>query len=200
MVGLVWYVSYGSNLHAGRFGCYLSGGTPPGAARAYPGCRDTAPPRADRPWELPGGVYFTTHSPVWDGGRAFYDPSLPGVAAGRAYLVTVGQFSDVAAQEMYREPGEDLDLLTVLATGRAELGPGRYETLVLVGEADGCPALTFTAPWRADEVRHTSPSAAYLRMLAGGLRETWSWTPERVAAHLAGTTPFWTAGEIAALL
>ncbi|GAA2696751.1 MULTISPECIES: histone deacetylase [Actinosynnema] len=200
MVGLVWYVSYGSNLHAGRFDCYLSGGTPPGATRCYPGCRDRTPPRAVRPWELPGGVYFTTHSPVWDGGRAFYDPSLPGVAVGRAYLVTTGQFSDVAAQEMYRAPGEDLDLSGVLATGRAELGPGRYETLVKVGEADGRPALTFTAPWRADEVRHTRPSAAYLRMLAGGLRETLAWQPEQAAAHLASTTPFWTAGEILGLL
>ncbi|MEU4746046.1 histone deacetylase, partial [Actinosynnema sp. NPDC023658] len=123
----VWYVSYGSNMHAARFACYLGGGTPVGAARGYPGCRDAAPPLDSRAWEVPGGIYFATHSPVWLGGRAFYDPDLPGTAAVRAYLVTTAQFSDVAAQEMYRDPGVDLDLTAVPAGGRHALGPGRYE-------------------------------------------------------------------------
>ena len=36
----VWYVAYGSNLRAARFGCYLAGGRPDGACRTYDGCRD----------------------------------------------------------------------------------------------------------------------------------------------------------------
>lgn len=49
-----------------------------------------------------------------------YDPLLPGEAAARAYLMTAGQFADVAAQEMYRKPGVDLDVLAdVVARGRA---------------------------------------------------------------------------------
>ncbi|MFE2756192.1 histone deacetylase [Actinosynnema sp. NPDC059335] len=200
MPRLVWYVAYGSNLHAERFGCYLAGGTPVGATRGYPGCRDTSPPLATRAVEIPGGIYFATESPVWLGGRAFYDPDLPGTAAARAYLVTAAQFADVAAQEMYRDPGADLDLTVVLADGRHVLGPGRYETLLRLGEHDGHPALTFTAPWSAADVAHTKPSAGYLTMLATGLVEAHGWPVDRVADHLARRTPFWTAADIAALL
>jgi hypothetical protein len=196
----VWYVAYGSNMHADRFARYLAGGTPVGARRGYPGCRDTTPPAATRPLTVPGGVYFAGESPVWSGGRAFYDPDLPGTAAARAYLVTPGQFSDVAAQEMYREPGVDLDLSEVSARGRHVLGEGRYETLLHLGEHDGHPALTFTAPWSAHEVEHTKPSGPYLEVLGAGLAEAHGWEVDRIAAYLAAATPFWTADEVARLL
>jgi hypothetical protein len=197
---LVWYVSYGSNMHADRFACYLGGGTPVGAARGYPGCRDGSPPVDTRAWEVAGGIYFATESPVWLGGRAFYDAELPGTTAVRAYLVTTAQFADVAAQEMYREPGVDLDLDVVPANGRHALGPGRYETLLHLGEHDGRPALTFTAPWSAADVEHTAPSAAYLKMLAAGLSEAHHWTAARIADYLARRTPFWTAADVEALV
>ncbi|MGW8332136.1 hypothetical protein ACWGLE_30040, partial [Streptomyces sp. NPDC055897] len=38
--GLVWYASYGSNMHLDRLAHYIEGGRPAGAARSYPGCRD----------------------------------------------------------------------------------------------------------------------------------------------------------------
>lgn len=200
---LVWYVSYGSNMNAARFGCYLTGGTPDGALRGFPGCRDRRPPREARGHELPGGIYFATESQVWGGGRAFYDPALPGTASARAYLITVGQFSDVAAQEMYREPGEDLDLAEVLATGRVRLGPGRYETLLHTGDLDGHPVLTFTAPWSAGDVDPIAPSANYLRMLASGLCAAHGWDLARAAAYLAGSpgaAGAWTVEDILAAL
>ncbi|HVV11906.1 histone deacetylase [Amycolatopsis sp.] len=200
---MLWYVSYGSNMHAGRLRYYLDGGAPPGALRTCPGCRDASPPRRVLPHCLPGGVYFATESETWTGGRAFYDPALPGAAAARAYLVTPGQFSDIAAQEMYREPGEDLDLTEVLAHGRQELGPGRYETLLYVGERDGFPVLTFTAPWSAADVVKNPPAPAYLRMLASGLAEGHGWTPERIGAYLAalpGAAGVWSAEAIAGLV
>lgn len=199
---LVWYVSYGSNMHSERLACYIAGGTAPGAARAQPGCRDATPPRASRGTMLPGGVYFATLSPVWNGGRALYDPALPAQgAAARAWLVTPGQFADIAAQEMYREPGTDLDLSEVLERGRIEMGPGRYETLIHAGDHEGYPQLTFTASHGAGEVEPLAPSAAYLRMLAGGLRDAHGWPLERVAHYLAGLSGAvgtWTAEEIAA--
>jgi hypothetical protein len=139
---------------------------------------------------------------VWGGGRAFYDIDLPTTTAARAYLITPSQFADVAAQEMYREPGGALDLRGVLATGRARLGPGRYETLLYLGDHDGHPMLTMTAPWAADSVDHTAPSAAYLRMLAAGLQEAHGWSPRRAAHYLAsrpGCAGVWTAAAIIAL-
>ncbi|MFI0895202.1 histone deacetylase [Streptomyces sp. NPDC020983] len=185
---------------AERLRCYLAGGRPPGASRAYPGARDPRMPARSRPVELPGALYFATHSPVWQGGRAFYDPGAPGTAWARAHLLTAGQLSDIAAQEMYGPPGRDLDLTPVLATGRHALGPGRYETLVHAGELDGHPLLTLTAPWHLDDVAPVPPSAAYLRIIAAGLREAAAWDSAAIARYLAtrpGAAGHWTPARVA---
>jgi hypothetical protein len=195
----VWYVSYGSNMYAARFACYLRGGSPEGASRTYPGCRDTTPPTRAQPFRVRGGIYFATHSPVWGGGRAFLDTRLERTAAGRAYLVTWQQFSDVVEQEMYREPGTDHDFTALRAGARTAIGPGRYETVVHLGDVDGFPALTFTAPWRSDEVEQVAPSGPYLKMLRDGLREAHAWTAEQAADYLATCTPHWTTRTIEAL-
>jgi hypothetical protein len=200
---LVWYVAYGSNMCADRLACYLVGGAPLGGLRSYPGARDPRPPRLDAAVWLPGAVYFATHSSVWDGGRAFYDPDLSGPSAARGWLVTSSQFSDLVAQEMYREPGPDLDLTEVLATGRCQLGPGRYETLLLVGEREGYPLLTFTAPSHAADVPAVAPSAAYLEVLGTGLMAAHDWDTSRTAtylAQLAGAAGSWTPDTVAQLL
>ncbi|MDG4830896.1 histone deacetylase [Solwaraspora sp. WMMD1047] len=183
----VWYAAYGSNMDDARFACYLSGGRPSGASRHYPGCRDVSPPRRSRPLTLPGGIYFALESRTWTGGMAFYDPLLPGEAAARGYLVTAAQFADIAAQEMYRQPGAPLDLVaTAVAVGRASTGPGRYETIVCGGWSDGHPVLTFTAPWRAGEVDPAPPAPAYLATIASGLRLGHGWDAGRIADYLAG--------------
>ena len=202
MVDLVWYTSYGSNMHADRLGCYIAGGRPEGASRTCSGCRDTSMPRDSRGTLLPGGIHFATHSPVWNGGRALYDPELPGSAAARSWLVTPGQFADIVAQEMYREPGEDLDLDEVLARGRVALGPGRYETLLHTGEVDGRPQLTFTAAQRCGELRAEAPSGPYLRMLAGGLRSAHGWSVGRVVDYFLRLPGIgaWTREELTGML
>ncbi|MFH8365533.1 histone deacetylase [Streptomyces sp. NPDC018031] len=190
-------------MHLERLRCYLSGGRPPGATRDYPGCRDGRPPAGSVPLVLPGRLYFATESPVWTGGRAFYDPAARGELWARAHLVTTGQFSDIAAQEMYREPGDDLDLREVLTHGRAALGPGRYETLVCPGLLDGTPVLTFTAPWRLTEAALNPPSAAYLQHLGAGLGEAGAWRPPAIAAYLArspGAADHWTEAGVTALV
>lgn len=201
--GRVWYAAYGSNLHLSRLSCYLAGGRPPGGRVDYPGCRDPRPPQRTRPVTLPGELYFALESPVWTGGTAFYDPDGGGSTAARAYLVTVGQFADVAAQEMHRPPERDLALDEVFAAGRAALGPGRYETLVCAGEVAGYPVLTFTAPWRRTEVPGNPPVASYLRHLAAGLAESHGWSAPRIADYLAtrpGAAGHWSAEAVAALL
>jgi hypothetical protein len=199
----VWYAAHGSNMHLDRLNCYLAGGRPPGGSRTYPGCRDSRPPRRTIPVLLPGGLYFALESMAWTGGMAFYDLLDPGEMPARAYLLTASQFADMAAQEMRQEPGEDLDLSAVLANGRASLGEGRYQTLVCPGVLDGVPVLTFTAPWRCAEAALNRPSAAYLRNLASGLRESHGWTRERIAHYLAGrpgAQGVWNAADIAALV
>ncbi|REE94959.1 histone deacetylase [Thermomonospora umbrina] len=203
MSGRVWYVAYGSNLASERFRCYLSGGRPTGGARHYTGCRDTSPARAERPMTLPGGIYFALTSLTWGGGMAFYDPALPSRTAARAYLLTLGQFADVVAQEMRREVGVDLDLSEATESGRQRLGPGRYETVLKVGEADGHPMLTFTAPHGAGEAELNAPSAPYLTMLGRGLRESHGWTTARTASYLAacpGARDGWTHETVTGLL
>jgi hypothetical protein len=203
MEALVWYVSYGSNMDERWFRYYLEGGRPPHAALAFPGARDPSPARDSRPVWLTGGVYFATRSRVWGGGRAFYDPGLPGRAAARSYLVTAGQFADVVAQEMYREPVADMDLTAATETGRMQVGDGRYETLVCPGHCDDAPLITFTAPWRMSDVDLLAPSRAYLRMIGLGLCEAHGWDAQVTAGYLAGLPGVrgtWPPDEIIALL
>ncbi|WP_199785024.1 histone deacetylase [Streptomyces sp. Tu6071] len=138
-------------------------------------------------------------------GRADLDDGRPGLGAGRiavstariavgtgrvfarAYDVSREQFADVAAQEMYRAPGDGPGLETVLAGGERAVrcGPGRYETLLCLGALDGRPALTFTAPWRAADVAPNPPSERYLAQLAGGLGEAGAWSAAVIRAYLA---------------
>ncbi|MBF6284474.1 histone deacetylase (plasmid) [Nocardia farcinica] len=189
MPDYVWYAAYGSNLHARRLAYYIEGGTPPGTDHTYPGFRDQTPPLKTRPLTLPGTIYFAWNSPVWTGGVAFYatEPreTWPKDAAVRGYLLTIGQFSDLLTQEMYRQPSDDLDLTEVLSTGRSQLGPGRYETLVLADELDGWPVLTFTSPWDIDTVELRRPSARYLRMISTGLHESHKWSASRIRDYLS---------------
>ncbi|MEV6732706.1 MULTISPECIES: histone deacetylase [unclassified Streptomyces] len=199
----VWYASYGSNMHMDRLAAYIAGGTPAGAARTYPGCRDRRAPERSLAVELQGRLYFATESAVWGGGRGLYDPTAPGWMRGRAHLVTVGQVSDIAAQEMGDEPGTDLDLTAALRHGRDELGPGRYETLICPGTIEDIPVLTFTAPWTLGEVDVLPPSAVYLRYLAGGLLESGPWEEQDIAEYLAacpGAAGHWTPEQVRELL
>jgi len=199
----VWYTAYGSNTHLERLGCYIRGGRPSGTARTYPGCRDPRMPSRSVAVEVGGALYFATESPVWGGGRAFYDPRADGRVLARAHLVTTGQFSDIAAQEMYREPGAGIDLTEVLTRRTASLGEGRYETLVCAGQVEGLPVLTFTAPWGVRDVRWNPPSAAYVRYLADGLLSAGVWDVEGVASYVAacpGAAGHWSEEAIKGLL
>lgn len=188
----VWYVSYGSNMSAERLACYLEGGRPPGGARPNPGARDRTPPRRSVPVDLPGRTYFAGESPQWGGGVAFYDHETPGGTCARAYLVSAGQFADIAAQEMYRIPeeGDPIEELVLnIDGGTHAFGPGHYETLVEVGRYDGLPLLTFTAPHGADHVEHNQPSETYLEVLATGLRESRGWDDDAIRAYLDSLLP-----------
>jgi hypothetical protein len=184
MSGRVWYIAYGSNMSEARFRCYLEGGRPAGAQREYPGCRDRSRPVESRGVFVPGRVFFSLQSATWSGGMAFYDPDAEGYAAARAWLITEQQFADVLSQEMHRRVGDDIDFTAVRPGVRLVLGPGRYETVVHIGDLDGRAELTFTGPWRAHEIDHVPPSPAYLHVLATGLAEAHGWDETQARAHL----------------
>ncbi|HEY3529012.1 MAG TPA: histone deacetylase [Nocardioides sp.] len=198
----IWYVAYGSNLAIARFRCYLSGGRPVGGAREYAGCRDPNDPARAEGVEVPGGIAFASESGVWGGGMAFFDRTLPGLAACRAYLVTADQFGDIAAQERRRPPGGEFardlagllpDVESVVATG-----PGHYETVVRLGELDGSPMFTITHHDVAS-LPLAAPTAAYLQWISAGLREAHGYDDARIARYLAaapGAAGVWTVTEI----
>ena len=100
-----------------------------------------------------------------------------------AYLVTARQFSDVFAQEMWREPGVDLDLAPVLAGGSHAVGPGRYETLHVAGTVDELPVLTFSCPDVA-ALGLRPPAAPYLATMVRGLRATHGLTTDETVDYL----------------
>jgi len=195
----VWYVAYGSNLLAARFGCYLAGGRPPGAGRTYGGSRDPRPPLGSVAVRLSGGLRFAGVSTVWTGGLAFYDPDGSGDLAARAYLVSFGQLTDVIAQESRQPVGTELVLGPTASPGRWPTASHVYDTLLHLGDLDDSPMLTITS------LKHhppTPPSEQYLRTILAGLLETFAWSDaERVDYLLKapGVVPAWSNVDLAAL-
>ncbi|MET0787902.1 MAG: histone deacetylase [Cellulomonas sp.] len=183
-VDRVWYVAYGSNLSVDRFRFYLHGGRPPGSLRTYPGCRDRTEPARTVPLVVRGSLSFTGASKAWGGGTAVFDPDGRGWVAAAAYLLRVGQLADVLAQEMRRDPENDLDLRTLWREGRHRYGPGRYETIVHLGERDDVPLVTLTSePF--DDAPLAAPTEAYVQTMSTGLHQTHGWGPDEVRRYLA---------------
>ena len=116
--------------------------------------------------------------------------------------MTDEQFADLTAQEMRREPGGDLAEAIVSALPDIgelhRLGPGRYETVIRVGTRRGVPLLTITNG-DLNALARAAPSAAYLRSIACGLRETHGWDDARIASYLGdavGVRDAWTSTAV----
>lgn len=168
----VWYVAYGSNMLAARFGCYLHGGRAAGSRRANPGARDPSPATGDRLVELPHPLLFGGPSPTWHGGPAFLDVTPPtptdgATTPGRAWRITLDQLADVVAQENARLPGE----VTVTADHVRDGGivlDDRYGRIVPLAPIDDEPAVTVTYVRRPPP---RDPDPAYVALLRAGLAE-----------------------------
>lgn len=195
---MIWYAAYGSNLSQDRLMHYLAGGQPKSAERSYAGARDPRHPRETRSLLLPGEVYFAWQSATWGGGVAFYDPTIPGVSAGRAYLISASQFADIAAQEMHRPSGNDLDLAPFdNGSTSVSVGPGRYETLQLICKIDDIPVITFTSARR--HRHYNSPVGPYLKLMASGIAQSHGWSASRIEQYLLsrpGVRPKWDADSL----
>lgn len=209
----VWYASYGSNLHEDRFLTYIKGGQPEGSRRVYDGCTDTSLPEGAIPIRFAGcRPHFALTSRVWGGGIAFIDAQKGETAQGlgRAYDISISQFDEVVAQEngLPTKFASPIQLDEALATGRSVIGSGSYETILHIGDYQGAPVLTFTAPFSTRDattrqgyinrqtpdgkppvrmpVMTNKPSAAYLRMIGSGLHETFGMDEIQQADYLRG--------------
>lgn len=216
----VWYVSYGSNMAAGRFMCYIRGGRACGSTMAMEGASDRRPPMGSSAVRLDRQVYFAGHSKQWGGGVCLLDHERVPVEEGafaRAWLITRGQLDDVISQENGTSlPTAVLDLGRLEAEGTQALGTGRYQTAIHLGDLQGHPMVSFTAPWTLEDVKERAvdialngPSTAYAAMIAGGLGEVHAMSPLQASRYLESLEghdafeeppgepePFWVPGDL----
>ena len=136
------------------------------------------------------------------GGVAFLDHDGGIPAPGRRYLVTKGQFDDIAAQESGRDvssvPIENLTPGVVTA-----IGDGPYDGILPLDPIDGVPVVTFTSPEPRTARPTSPPAAAYVGTILSGLLEVHTAEPaDIVAAVLAapGVSDGWTAAALTSLL
>lgn len=159
--GLVWYVSYGSNMWQERFLTYLQGGKIPGTNSFQEGSRNRETPQRSILIDCPLRLYFARFSQRWNGGIAFieYDESHSGKCV--AWLIQSEQYKDIYCQENGLASGtwDDVDSEDDLLYGK----------VIRLDDLEGVPALTFTSPTVWDEER--KPSEAYLHCLMTGLME-----------------------------
>jgi len=198
----VWYASYGSNCLSARFATYLTGGTAEGATRPERGARDPTPAVRSEPFWLPSTVRFLGDAAKWGGGGvAFLDHGDSGSAPGRRFLITKGQFDDVAAQESRRDtvelPIDSLEPGVVMS-----IGGGFYDGILALEPVEGVPVVTFTSPHPLVDLPINSPSAAYLGTIVRGLQEVHPDFDNVVAAlhRSPGVATGWTMQQVAALV
>jgi hypothetical protein len=194
----VWYAAYGSNCDAERLRCYLEGGVLAATGAAHGGSADPSPPQADAPWTFDRPLRFAGHSTAWGGATALLDDG-PGRALGRAWLLSWRQLEDLCTQEngARRRP-----LTLAEAVAGAAVLPGRYGRLLHLGEQDGLPVVTVTAP-RPAELATGAPSEAYLGCLARGLLAAHPLDADELAGWLlqaAGVADGWDRPSLAALI
>jgi hypothetical protein len=187
----VWYASYGSNLNAERFACYIAGGRPSGATRTYSGARDKSPPLDSIALKFSHQLYFSGESRIWGGSPAFIDtkPVDGVVCLVRAYLIGWGQFLDVVAQENGRLSASfEIDDDDLVPGFSCQIGSGRYENLLCTERLNDVPVVTFTSPRPMSDAAFGAPSAAYLSMLIVGLRQSHDLSDEQMTSYL-GSAP-----------
>lgn len=201
----IWYASYGSNLLESRFLCYLIGGRPEGALRACRGCSDQSPPLRSEPVDIFHQLYFARESQTWSGGGVAFIGKPPNTSPktyGRMYLIPEEQFCEVMAQEMDIDERIGIDFGHVEAKGSAVVKENVwYGRILSLGRYDDFPIFTFT--FEEDKQPLRKPGHAYLRTISTGLKETYNFANEEIAAYLAaqpGVSGNYTTTELLELL
>ena len=165
----IWYVGYGSNLSKQRFLCYIVGGTPKYGTKCYDRCSDPYP-IDDRPIKIPHRLYFAlpngyTKTDNWgEGGVAFINP-LTEENEGywslcRMWKITCEQYEKVRDKE----------------------GRCWYDHKMYLGEEGGTPIYTITNKLHLTNI--LQPSDTYIKTVALGLKETFYFGDDTIAAYL----------------
>jgi hypothetical protein len=163
----VWYVGYGSNLHEQRFFCYIKGGTPHFGKTLYDGCTDKRLPAENKAMIINYPLYFAlpdkkTGTSNWGaGGVAFIglkkDRRVKTLC--RMWKITNNQYNEVKWQE-----------------------GSWYGKEILLGDEDGIPIYTITNGTVLTNIN--KPSDTYIKTIALGLKETYSFTDKKVVRYL----------------
>jgi hypothetical protein len=166
----VWYVGYGSNLSKQRFLCYIIGGTPKFGNKYYHGCTNTDCPIDDKPFRIPYRLYFAlpnkkVETSNWGkGGVAFVCPEKEQDEHNwtwcRMWKITCAQYEEIREQE----------------------GQGWYNQEIFLGEKNEIPIRTITNTNLLSNIMR--PSDAYLKTITIGLKETYNFTDNEIAAYL----------------
>lgn len=186
----IWYATYGSGLPKENFLRQIQGGRPEGSARVYLGCTDQTPPKRDVFLSLPHDLYFAGVCEAWGGGGHINLDPRPSASArtiARAYLVTIEQFEEMAAQQNDRSMPLPLPYREAMQNGHATTGngSGHYDELVYCGMRDGIPMFTLTAV--QPELPYTAPNPVYTKLLCKGLSENANIDKQGVINYIMAT-------------
>jgi succinyl-diaminopimelate desuccinylase len=171
----VWYVTYGAGLSKENFSCLITGGKPLGGRKEYVGCRDRSMPLKDTFISLPHEIYFTGDAHYWGGAHAYLNTAVEKSAhtLARAYLITVEQLEDIAAQENIQNKPLRLPLAPTIRDGHAPInhitGEQPYDQLMYCGLEGNIPMFTLTS--MQQDAPRRMPSEAYAKVLCTGLSQ-----------------------------
>lgn len=173
MAKYVWYVGYGSNLDKQRFLCYISGGFPDFSLKKkkHDGCTDkTVPGHPVKHITIPYRLYFAWSRKMkpplnWgNGGVAFIDTKVESNmnywSQCRMWKITCEQYEEVRDDE----------------------GRSLYNQEIYLEEQDGIPIRTITYGIVSRDI--LEPSDRYLKTIARGLRETFSFDANAFVNYL----------------
>jgi succinyl-diaminopimelate desuccinylase len=171
----VWYVTYGSGLSKENFVCTIAGGKPIGGRKEYIGCRDKTMPIKDTFISLPYEIYFAGDARYWGGAHAYLSTTSQKNAhtLARAYLITVEQLEDIAAQENLQRTSLRLPLAVAIRDGHTPInnvtGERAYDELLYCGLEANIPMFTLTA--MQEDAPRQLPTDAYALVLCSGLSQ-----------------------------
>jgi hypothetical protein len=142
-------------------------------------------------------LYFAKNSDPWGGAVAFVLPEpSKSQTLGRAYLISEEQFTDIAAQENGRRPGDaEFRFDYAYAEKNAQSyfnssdpsrplsgGKSWYGRVLLLGTRESWPVFTLTAEWDG-YLDVNTPGRTYLNTVADGIRQLGKISPRSLCEY-----------------